>query len=378
MLDGEAHRRERKLMMPPFHGERMRAYAQEMRRAAATAVDGWEVGSTFSMLAEMQAITLDIIVRTVFGVDEASDTWRLRDLLREFLSRATDPLIFGATIVFGPTRVRDWVAARSEPVALPGGMKLDLSPFVPGGRMYKLMLEVDKLLLAEFAQRRERGDTGKRTDVLSMLLEARDESGEPMSDRQLRDEMMTLLVAGHETTATSLAWAFHHLLANPDTMARLQGELITPDGETLGADAIAALEYLDAVVKETMRLTPVVPLVARLALRDVTLGRYHVPAGVMVMPNIHITHHRPDLYPEPHRFRPERFLERKFGPHEFLPFGGGVRRCLGAAFATHEMKMVLAEVIPRVQLEAVGGPVKLERRGIIFSPSGGTRVKRVG
>jgi cytochrome P450 len=377
LLDGEAHRRERKLIMPALHGERMRAYTEAMRRAAREATRRWRPGERFSFLAEMQAVTLDVMARTVFGVGDASATWRLRDLLRALVPRVQEPGLFLAASVFGSARVRRWIDAGARPHRLPGGVTFDPSPLLPGGRMVSLLREIEALLYAEFAERRRRGDTAARTDVLSLLLQARDESGAGMTDEQLRDEMITLLIAGHDTSAIALAWAMHHLLAHPEALHRLEAEVRAALARADASDAIADLAYLDAVIKESMRLTPIVPVIQRLTRAPVRLGRHEVPAGVLVMAQVYTIHHRADLYPEPDRFRPERFLARRYAPHEHFPFGGGVRRCVGAAFATHSMKMVLAEVVAGAKLERVGPEARLERRGVLFAPSGGLVVRRV-
>ncbi len=371
LLDGAAHRRERKLVMPAFHGARMRAYTAEMRRAAREAVARWRPGEPFSFLDEMQVVALDLLARTVFGVEEGSATWRLRDLLRELVPRAQDPLLFLAASSFGSARVRRFLDGLARP-GDPG-----LAGLVPGVRMAGLLKEIDALLRAEFADRRSRGDTASRTDVLSMLLSARDESGAGLTDEQLRDEMITLLIAGHDTSALALAWAAHHLLEHPEVLERLRTEVRSALSRDDADEALGRLEYLDVVIKESMRLTPLVPVIQRLTRAPVRLGRYEVPAGVLVMAQAWTLHHRADLYPEPERFRPERFLERKYGPHEHFPFGGGARRCAGAAFAAHSMKMVLAEVVAGARLEAVGPPVRIERRGVLLAPSGGRRVRLV-
>jgi cytochrome P450 len=339
LLDGEAHRRERKLIMPALHGERMRAYTEAMRRAAREATRRWRPGERFSFLAEMQAVTLDVMARTVFGVGDASATWRLRDLLRALVPRVQEPGLFLAASVFGSARVRRWIDAGARPHRLPGGVTFDPSPLLPGGRMVSLLREIEALLYAEFAERRRRGDTAARTDVLS--------------------------------------WAMHHLLAHPEALHRLEAEVRAALARADASDAIADLAYLDAVIKESMRLTPIVPVIQRLTRAPVRLGRHEVPAGVLVMAQVYTIHHRADLYPEPDRFRPERFLARRYAPHEHFPFGGGVRRCVGAAFATHSMKMVLAEVVAGAKLERVGPEARLERRGVLFAPSGGLVVRRV-
>lgn len=367
LLDGAAHRRERKLIMPAFHGARVRTYTAEMRRVAREAVARWRPGEPFSFLSAMQEVTLEILARTVFGLDETSPTWRMRDVLRELIPRAQDPTLFLAASVFGSMPMRrllDALAARP-------GVWLE---HVPGVRMARLLAELDVLLRTEIDRRRS--DAGG-TDVLSTLVAARDELGDAMTDEQIRDEMVTLLVAGHDTSAIALSWAMHHLLEHPDVLARLEAEvraaLARPDAD----EAILKLEYLDAVIQESMRLSSTVPVIQRLTKAPVRLGRHDVPAGVLVMAQAWTVHYRADLYPEPTRFRPERFLERRYGPHELFPFGGGARRCAGAVFASHSTKAVLAEVLAGARLEAVGPPVEVERRGVLFAPSGGRRVRFV-
>ena len=396
VLDGEAHRRERKLMTPPFHGERMRGYGSVMREIAGAAIEAWPMGRSFAALDEMQAITLDVILRTVFGIDEGPKLSRLRELLREVLARATHPVLFAAMMVVRPVRLKRWLESASAPRRLFGKVTVDPGALVPGSKLIRLVQEVDALLFAEFARGRERGTEG-RQDVMSMLLDARDESGAPMTDVELRDELMTLLLAGHETTATTLAWSLHHLMRNPEAAAKLQAELVaaaplkngggngTSNGTSdekfafapIPTERLNELPYLDATIKEAMRLTPVVPAVARVLKRPLRLGGYDLPAGLVLVPNIYLTHRRPDLWPEPEQFRPERFIERKPSPYEFFPFGGGVRRCIGAAFATYEIKIVLAEILRRVRVVPVtadDGPPPFERRGILFGPRGGVPI----
>jgi cytochrome P450 len=374
LLDGPAHRRERKLLMPPFHGARMRAYTATMRRSAREVVARWPLGAPFPFLAEMQEVALDVLARAVFGVDGADGTVRLREVLRELIPRAQDPLLFLVATWFGSARVRGWLDRWTLPVRLPGVGAVDLAPPLPGARMARLLRELDGLLREQFALRR-RGEPGERQDVLSLLLSARDEAGEPMTDDQLRDEMVTLLIAGHDTSAIALAWAMFHLLQHPDALARATAEvtaaLAGPDPD----EALTKLPYLDAVVKESMRLTPLVPVIQRVTRSPVRLGRYLVPEGTLVMAHTWAIHHDPALYPEPAVFRPERFLERRFGPHEHFPFGGGARRCVGAAFAMHSIQVVLAEVLAGATLQ-LAGPVTVERRGVLLAPSGGLLVQR--
>src|SRR5204862_1141483 len=216
---------------------------------------------------------------------------------------------------------------------------------------------------AEIAERRRAGDLEERDDILSLLLQARHEDGSPMSDIELRDELMTLLVAGHETTANALAWAIERLIRHPDKLDRLAEE--TKTGET---------EYVDAVITETLRLRPVISLVARRLKEPVEIGGWALPAGATVAPSIYLVHRRPDIYPDPERFVPERFLDNSPGTYTWIPFGGGIRRCLGASFAMFEMKVVIPEILRRVEIEAAGPPETVRRRAITFAPHADARV----
>ncbi|MBL0219530.1 MAG: cytochrome P450 [Myxococcales bacterium] len=336
-LDGAEHLRQRRLLLPAFHGERMRAYATAMREITHASIDRWPLGSPFSLHDKMQAITLDVILQTVFGVTEGDHHGALRARLVELLDVVTKP----------------WLL-------FPGILGLD--PFkVPWLKITKLKRTVDDTLYAMITERRRRATGGD--DVLSMMLEARDEQGAPMTDVELRDELVTLLLAGHETTATSLAWAFDQLLASPEALARLRTELAA------GRD-----EYLDAVIRETLRVRPIVPLVGRVAARPFQLGPWMLPVGTRVAPSIYLAGQRADAYPAPQRFDPSRWLGVKPDPYTWLPFGGGIRRCIGMAFAQFEMKIVLETVVTRTRLEAVGGPARVVRRGITLAPAGGTRV----
>lgn len=351
LLDGARHLRERRLMMPPFHGERMQVYGEEMRAIADRSIDTWPVGTRFPIHSQMQGITLDVILRTVFGLDESETLVQLRDRLIRLLSRATRPYL-----------LLPW-------------FQIDLGPYSPWGRQVRLMKEINALLFAAFTQRRAEGPIG-RTDILTMLLEARDEDGQPLSDRHLRDEMITLLIAGHETTATSLSWIFSRILPRPDVMEKLRAELQAVVGTgPVTPKHVAQLEYLDATIKETLRLNPIVPVVGRRLQTPTRIGGRELPAGVVASPCIYLTHRRPDFWPEPEQFNPDRFLGKKPTPYEFFPFGGGVRYCLGAAFATYEMKIVLAEILLRTELcLAPGYTPRMVRRGITFAPSEGVPV----
>jgi cytochrome P450 len=354
LLDGERHLRERRLMAPPFHGERMHVYGALMRDAASRVIDRWPVGRPFPIHREMQAITLDVILRAVFGVDQEAVFVPFRALVERFVGQANS-----ATAPF---------------IALPV-FQIDLGRLSPWGRFVRNRQAVRDALLAEIARRRREGTDG-RTDILSLLVGARDEHGGPMQDDELIDEMFTLLMAGHETTATSLAWVFWHLGHHPDVVATLHAELARVVGAgPLEARHLVQLEYLDAVIKESMRLTPVVTLVARRLHAPARIGGLDLPAGMTVGANIYLTHRRPDLWRDPERFNPERFVGARPGPHTFFPFGGGVRRCLGAAMATYEIKTVLAEVLSRVELRiAPGYRMRPTLRAITIAPSGGMPV----
>ncbi len=351
LLDGEEHRRMRKLVLPPFHGERMQAYGRDMIEVTHDSLDAWPVGERFAIHRPMQRITLEVILRAVFGLDEAGSRASMSAMLEDLLETATWP-----------------------PLLLPFVQK-DLGPWSPWGRYQRKAARANDVLLAEIRRRRELGTAG-RVDVLSMLLEVRDEQGNGLSEEDLRDQLVTLLVAGHETTATSLAWAFHWILGDARVRARLGDELKEAMGDGgLTPERVARMEYLDAVIRETMRLRPVIPLVGRVLKVPMRVAGYDLPAGVGVAPSIYLTHRNPAVFEDPTRFEPERFLRKKYAPSEWFPFGGGIRRCIGMAFALYEMKMVLATVLSRADLRAAPTrPVAPVRRAITLSPSEGMPV----
>ena len=336
-LDGAEHLRQRRLLLPAFHGERMHAFATVMRGITEASLEAWPVGAPFSLHPMMQSITLDVILRTVFGVANTDDKTPLRAALVELLELAATPLMLTA-----------------------GLLKLDVLR-IPWLKVTKLKHAIDDELYRVIAERRRAGAGG--TDVLSMMIAARDEHGRAMSDVELRDELVTLLVAGHETTATSLAWTFDQLLANPHTLVRLRDELAG------GRD-----EYLDAVIRETLRLRPIVPLVGRVVAKPFQLGGYTFREGARLAPSIYLAGRHAATYRSPERFEPERWIGVKPDPYTWLPFGGGIRRCIGMAFAQFEMRVVLQTVVPRVRLRLADGPARVVRRGITLAPSGGTRV----
>jgi cytochrome P450 family 135 len=340
LLDGAEHLRQRKLLLPPFHGERMRAYEQVMLEAADRVIDSWPIGEEVTLLPSMQALTLEVIARTVFGVDESERRAELIKRVRAMI----DPVgtRFGLLVmVFSRGRGRE--SRRVE-------------EFEARRRA------VDELIYAEIAHRREQADLEEREDVLSMLLLARDEDGNPMTDQELRDELVTLLVAGHETTATALSWAVELLMRNPEVMAKARG---------------ADDKYLDAVVKETLRIRPVISGVGRVVRGDepFQLDGHLIPPGVEINPNIAAIHRRADRYPSAREFRPERFLGDEVpDTYSWIPFGGGTRRCLGASFASFEMRTVIRRVLERAELRPAGDkPSKGVRKGITFVPADGVR-----
>src|SRR3954447_15448166 len=341
LLDEDRHLAQRKLMLPPFHGERMQRHRETMAAAARDEIARWPTGEPFALHPHMQAVTLEVIMRVVFGVQEGARLDSLRARLKTFLDTSTDVRLLLAFALLGPQRVRR------------------------AGFFRRVLDPVDDLLFDVIRQRRQEGGLDERDDVLSMLVQARHEDGEPMSDQELRDELMTLLVAGHETTATALAWALERLVRHPEQMECLRAAARS-DGDD---------PYLDAVTQETLRRRPVRPLVDRRLTAPMELGGRLLPAGVSVAPCIYLVHHNADVYPDPYAFRPERFLENPPGTYTWIPFGGGIRRCLGGSFALLEMKTVLREVVRAVELApAEPRSERLRRRAITWSPAQGARV----
>ncbi len=334
LLDEGSHLEHRRLLLPPFHGKRMQSYQGLMERVASEEIDRWPHGEPYRLRPRMQALTLEIILRAVFGMEEGERLERLRLALRRVLNLLSDPRVLLLPVLMGPERL-----SRSR-------------------IFQRLMASVDQPIYAEIAERRHAPDLDQRSDILSLLLEARHQDGQQIGDQELRDELVTLLVAGHETTATALAWAVERLAHHPDKLQRLT--------EEVRADETA---YLDAVVTETLRLRPVISLVTRRLTEPVQIGDWNLPAGVTVTPSIYLVHRRPDLYPDPDRFLPERFLDTPPGTYTWIPFGGGVRRCLGAAFAQFEMRTVLSELVKRRQFNpSRAEPEPTLRRAITETP----------
>lgn len=352
LLDGDEHMRQRRLLLPPLHGERMHAYAEIMRSITEDEIERMPLREPFSIHPHMQAITLHVIMRAVFGLDKGPRTQSLEDLLVELVEPPP------AIIAFLPA------------------VHLDL-PGSPYRTFLRRKERVDRALFALIDERRRAKDLAERKDILSMLLAARDEDGRPMTDEELRDELLTMLIAGHETTATSLSWAFERVLSEPRVAKKIEAELAplrSGDGRVEPA-ALPKLEYLDAVIKETLRVRPILPIVVRELTAPYSIGGHAIPAGVKLTPCIYLAHRRPDVYPDPGRFFPERFVGAKLDPYAWLPFGGGIRRCLGMAFALYEMKIILATVLSRAHLRlASAEPARVVRRSITLAPSGGARV----
>jgi cytochrome P450 len=340
LLDERPHMRQRRLLLPAFHGDSIRRYAELIGEVARREVGSWPLGRAFPLRPRMQAVTLEVILRAVFGIREAARLERLRILLPDLVERASVVMWF------------PW-------------LRRDLGPGSPWRRFVRVRAAVDGLLYDEI--RRRRAVTADGDDVLSMLLRARDEDGAEMTDAELRDELMTMVVAGHETTATGLSWALELLLRHPESLERLEADLAE------GSDS-----YLDAVVRETLRVRPVVPDVGRVLAAPMTIGGWDLPTGVYVVPGITAVHRRDDLYPEPHAFRPERFLDGQPESYGWIPFGGGTRRCIGASFAQLEMKVVLRTILASARLAAEGDrPERMKLQNVTLVPARGARARLV-
>jgi len=341
VLDEKPHMSQRKLLLPPFHGARMQGYERTMTEIAAAEIERWPTGTPYELRPRMQAMTLEIILRTVFGVGEEERLAPLREALRDFLDLTTNPRMLLPLILLGPKRIRRFPAFRRR------------------------VERVDELIYREIAERRRARDLEGRDDILSMLVAAKHEDGSPMSDAEMRDELLTLLVAGHETTATSLSWAVERLARHPEKLGRLRDE----------AEAGEDDAYMTATIQETLRLRPVISIVIRRLTEPVEIGGYELPAGVSVTPSVYLVHRNPEIYPDPDSFKPERFLDNPPGTYTWIPFGGGVRRCLGASFAQFEMAVVLRELVKRHGIRpASSKPERVFRRAITETPRHNAKV----
>ena len=354
LLDGQKHQRQRRLLIPPFHGERMRTYGKLICDITEQVISQWKIGEPFKVRSVTQEISLRVILSAVFGLDKGQRFDQLQQLLSSLLDVIGSPLT--SSFLFFPS------------------LQKDLGAWSPWGRFLRQKQQVDQLIFDEIQQRREQ-TSPPGDDILSLLLSARDEAGQPMTNEELRDELLTLLVAGHETTASALAWALYWVDRLPEVRDRLLSEL-----DTLPADAeptaISQLPYLNAVSQETLRIYPIaINPFPRTLKAPMELMGYQFEPGTTLLISVYLTHHREDIYPEPKQFKPERFLERQFSPYEYLPFGGGNRLCIGMAFAQYEMKLVLATILSRYDLTlADNRPVKPARRGFTVAPPGTMRM----
>lgn len=361
LLDGERHQRQRRLLLPPFHGERMRAYSQLMYNITQQVMTQWSTNKAFSGYAAMQEISLRIVLRAVFGLDDGPRFQQLRQLFVSML-KAFDAL--NGSLLFLPF------------------LQVDLGSWSPWGRFLRQKQQVDQLLYSEIRERRAQPGSSSE-DILNLMMSARDDRGQSMKDVELRDELMTLLFAGHDTTTSALAWALYWIHHLPSVREKLRQELSHLDWEPNQPEwglQIARLPYLNAVCQETLRIYPIAQFAfARIVKTPFKLMGYQFDSGTVLAPCIHLLHRRADLYPEPRCFKPERFLERQFSAYEYLPFGGGNRRCIGMAFAMFQMKLVLATILSHYQLALVSKRlVRPTGHGVIFKPSGGVQLVVIG
>lgn len=355
-IDEHAHLARRRLLLPQFHGDRMQVYFTQVRDIAAQAVARWPKQGFFPMHAETQQITLATIVRAVFGIEADRADAETSGLIEALTRLANDAV--GSSLL------------------LARGLQIDLGRWSPWGRLMAIVRRADAALFREIARRRAAPVDPARQDILSLLLQTRQDDGSPLTDRQVRDELVTMLMAGHETSGTALAWAFERILSSPEVEARLRAELASVVGtEPLSAAHLPRLEYLDATIKESLRVRPIMPAGGgRVLQKPLEVGGHVIPAGVLLINGVYLLHRRPELYPEPDAFKPERFLGKRIDPYEWTPFGGGVRRCLGMAFALFEMKVVVATVLLKTRLRIERPDVPVERRGFFLAPAGGPRV----
>ena len=370
LLHGDRHHQLRKLLMPPFHGDRLREYSELICDITNQVTNSWSIGKPFLVRPTMQEITLRVILQAVFGLHQGERSQQLRQLISSLLDSISSPL--NATLIFFPSLRQDWGS---------------LSPW---GRFLRLRQQVRQLLYEEIRERRQEieaiaekspaadeyiSSKDYRTDILSLLILARDEEGQGLTDEELHDQLMTLLLAGHETTASALTWAFYWVHHLPEVGDKLLAEL-----DRLGSNAdpnqLARLPYLTAVCQETLRIYPIAVGASIKKLKSpMKIMDYELPAGTVLMPSIYLVHQREDLYPQPKCFKPERFLQRQYSPYEYFPFGGSNRRCIGSALAMLEMKLVLATILSRFELALTNNrPLKPVRRGLTLAPPANMRM----
>ncbi len=351
LQEGQKHNRQRQLLMPPFHGDRMKAYGESICQITAEVTGDWREGAAISMQEVMPDITLQIILQVVFGMKPGARYQQLKERLSSLLEDVTKPW-YSSLFFFPP-------------------LQKDLGAWSPWGRFLRRREEIDKLIYAEIYERRLLNDAD-RTDILSLLMSACDENGQQMTDVELRDQLVSLLLLGYETTAGVLAWLFYLIHEHPQVKDRLMQEL-DGLGDEPNPEAMTQLPYLTAVCQETLRIHPIALICTPRLVKDtVEIAGDKFRSGTVLVPCIYLAHRRAEIYPEPEQFKPERFLDHKFSSSEYLPFGGGYRGCIGAAFSMYEMKLVLATIMSRFQLAlADRRPVHPTRRGITIVPSGG-------
>jgi unspecific monooxygenase len=356
MQEGDIHRQRRQLLLPPFHGERMRAYGQLIVNLTKKVFSQLPQNKAFSAQTVVQEISLEVILQAVFGLYEGERCQKLKYILPKFVSNVFQSPLTSSLFLFS-------------------SLQKDLGSWSPWGKFLRDRQQIDELLYAEIAERRSQ-PSSDRLDILSLLISARDEAGNSMTDWELRDELVNLLIAGYETTATAMTWALYWIHHKPLVREKLIQEL-----ETLNSFpdpmSIFRLPYLTAVCNETLRIVPItIFTLPRVVKETVELLGHPLEPGTVVIGGTYLTHHREDLYPENQEFKPERFLERQFSPYEFMPFGAGARSCIGQALAMFEMKLVLATILSNYQLALTNRqPERPQRRGITLAP--GTGVKMV-
>ena len=349
LQEGKSHQRQRQLMLPPFHGDRMKAYGQTICQITHKVIEQWTAGESIAINHSLPDITLQIILQVVFGINPGERYDKLKTMLSSLLEDITTPW-YSSLFFFPP-------------------LQQDLGAWSPWGHYIRRLQQIDNLIYAEIAQRRLKNDSS-RTDILSMLMSARDENGQSMTDIELRDQLVSLLLLGYETTAGALAWAFYLIHSHAQVLDKLRYE-IDSLGDNPQPEAIATLPYLTAVCQESLRIHPIALICTpRMVKESVQVTGYSFSAETIIVPCIYLAHRRTETYPQPEKFQPERFLNQKFSPFEYLPFGGGSRGCIGAAFSLYEMKLVLASVLSRFELALANQrPVFPVRRGITIVPS---------
>jgi cytochrome P450 len=371
-LDGAKHKRERKLMMPAVHGDRMVSYARQMRGIADETIGRLRAGDEIDLQEVMQEITLRVILETVFGVPPGETQRKLREALIEFLSSALTPMVTAASFLTSGDRFRDFLANWWAPAVLKVGALGGIANKLPWARVARSARAIDELLYKEIAERRK--IAAGREDVMSLLMQAVDEEGRGLSDDELRDEMMVLLFGGHETTATTLTWSIASALEHPDVLCTVRQEYDRAFPAGFDPARIGELKYTEAVGKEALRLYPVAPAVIRRLKQPATIAGHSLPAGVLVSPSIYHIQRDPKIWPDPLKFDPMRFVDKKPRPTEWFPFGGGVRTCLGMAFSLYEIRIVLSAVLRRTEMRLLGPVPRLSQRGILMGPASPIRV----